>query len=369
MAKKIANLIGLVGQSCAGKNLVADFLEEKGYAVIDADKVAHTVLQEQSEAVIARFSTYAEKQSLRLRTQEGALNRKALGVLLFSDAALLAEHEAFILPKIEARVRSLINTALTEQPNRPVILNAPTLHKTSLTPECSFILYIKAPFFIRLIRGKKTGCYSALSAHCPFFTAKRFLCSIPFTKCRYCKRGKCSFRTVFTEKNRADTARKGFLRKTMEQKKILWVILSVSLFVLIIFGIALFLYSPSRNSATALAGGETVPYETTTTSTNVDPDLWARDPDRVAGLDRNAPAAAGNIINLNNLNIISTDGQSGQTNGIDVSDLTVQAGDADVSGLPKELAAQIGIDTAPEQPEEQPVSEKKEEAPSSPKQL
>ena len=149
----------------------------------------------------------------------------------------------------------------------------------------------------------------------------------------------------------------------MEQKKILWVILSVSLFVLIIFGIALFLYSPSRNSATALAGGETVPYETAGTSANVDPDLWARDPDRVAGLDRTAPAAAGNIINLNNLNIISTDGQSDQTNGIDVSDLTVQAGTADVSGLPKELAEQIGIDTAPEQPEERAASTKKEEPP------
>ena len=155
MTKKTPNLIGLVGQSCAGKNMVADFLEEKGYAVIDADKVAHTVLQEQSDAVIARFSPYAEKQGLRLRAQDGALDRKALSVLLFSDPALLAEHEAFILPKIEARIRSLINTALTEQPNRPVVLNAPTLHKTSLTPECSFILYIKAPFFIRLIRGKK----------------------------------------------------------------------------------------------------------------------------------------------------------------------------------------------------------------------
>ena len=59
MPQKIANLIGLAGQSCAGKNLVAKFLEEKGYAVIDADRVAHTVLQEQSEAVIARFSPYA----------------------------------------------------------------------------------------------------------------------------------------------------------------------------------------------------------------------------------------------------------------------------------------------------------------------
>ena len=155
MTKKTPNLIGLVGQSCAGKNMVADFLEEKGYAVIDADKVAHTVLQEQSDAVTARFSPYAEKQGLRLRAQDGALDRKALSVLLFSDSALLAEHEAFILPKIEARIRSLINTAVIEQPNRPIVLNAPTLHKTSLTPECSFILYIKAPFFIRLIRGKK----------------------------------------------------------------------------------------------------------------------------------------------------------------------------------------------------------------------
>ena len=149
----------------------------------------------------------------------------------------------------------------------------------------------------------------------------------------------------------------------MEQKKILWVILSVSLFVLIIFGIALFLYSPSRNSATAQAGGETVPYETAGTSAAVDPDLWAREPDRVAGLDRNAPAAAGNIINLNNLNIISPDGQNGQANGIDVSELTAQAGTAEVSGLPKDLAAQIGIDTTPEQPEVQSTPAKKEAAP------
>ena len=148
----------------------------------------------------------------------------------------------------------------------------------------------------------------------------------------------------------------------MEQKKILWVILSVSLFVLIIFGIALFLYSPSRNSAMAQAGGETIPYETAGTAANVDPDLWARDPDRVSGLDRDAPSAAGNIINLNNVNIVSTDGQSAQTSGIDVSDLTVQAGTSEVSGLPRELAEQIGIEPASEHPEERPAAAKKDEA-------
>ena len=174
MAQKLANLIGLAGQSCAGKNIVADFLEEKGYAVIDADKVAHTVLQEQSEAVITRFSPHAAKRGLHLRGQDGLLDRRALSILLFSEPALLAEHESFILPKIEARIRSFIENALTEQPNRPVVLNAPTLHKTSLTSACSFILYIKAPFFIRLIRGKKRDNLSFFRLIARFLQQKDF---------------------------------------------------------------------------------------------------------------------------------------------------------------------------------------------------
>lgn len=142
----------------------------------------------------------------------------------------------------------------------------------------------------------------------------------------------------------------------MEQKKILWVILSISLFMLIIFGIALFLYSPSRNSAIALAGGETVPYEPgEDVATKVDPDRWAREPDRIAGLDKNIPPAAGNIINLNNLNIISTDGQGHQTKEIDVSDLTAQADETEDTGLPQELAEQIGINTKNDRIEEKPA--------------
>ena len=145
----------------------------------------------------------------------------------------------------------------------------------------------------------------------------------------------------------------------MEQKKILWVILSVSLFVLIIFGIALFLYSPSRNSATAQPGGETIPYEASgTPNPGYDPDSWARDPEKVAGLDTTAPAASGNIINLNNLNIISTDGQA---KNIDVSDLTTQTGADEAAGLPKELAEQIGIEPEPEAKAEPPVIKEEEQ--------
>ena len=155
MDPKKNKLIGLAGQSCAGKNVVADFLAEKGFYIIDADMVAHQVLQEEQHTLLTFFSNDAEKKGLVLQQQDGMLDRKALSALLFADPALLAAHEAFILPKIEDRIRSLIHAANAAQPERPIVLNAPTLHKTHLVPECSFILYITAPFLLRLIRAKK----------------------------------------------------------------------------------------------------------------------------------------------------------------------------------------------------------------------
>ncbi len=155
MNQKKSYLIGLAGQSCAGKNVVADILAERGFFVIDADAVAHTVLEERQTEVIQRFLSRAEVRGIRLCSPNGILDRNALASLLFTDHALLAEHESFILPHIEHYIRILVREAHTAQPERPIVLNAPTLHKTSLTEECSFIFYIIAPFLVRLIRGKK----------------------------------------------------------------------------------------------------------------------------------------------------------------------------------------------------------------------
>mgnify|MGYP000888928817 CR=1 FL=1 len=174
MCNRKTNIIGLAGQSCAGKNVVADFLEEKGFYVIDADVVAHAVLEDEQDAVIQRFLPAAEKNGVCLRLQNGTLDRKALGTLLFSDPLLLAEHEAFILPKIEDRIRSIMQAAAAAQAARPIVLNAPTLHKTNLIAECSFIFYITAPFFLRLIRGKKRDGLSFYRLVARFLRQKDF---------------------------------------------------------------------------------------------------------------------------------------------------------------------------------------------------
>ena len=148
-------LIGLAGQSCAGKNVAAAFLAERGFPVIDADEVTHTVIEEASQDIIAHYSADARLRGLCLETSDGHLDRRNLGVLLFSAPSLLKTYERFILPLIERRMRLLIGQVFEQAPSLPIVLNAPTLHKTALISECAFIIYIEAPYILRLLRCKK----------------------------------------------------------------------------------------------------------------------------------------------------------------------------------------------------------------------
>jgi len=137
----------------------------------------------------------------------------------------------------------------------------------------------------------------------------------------------------------------------MEQKKMLWIILSVSLFVLVIFGVALFLYSPARSHNAVYAGGERIPYEASFhDGSTVDPDQWVRNPDKVAGLDKNAVPTEENVLDLS----VAPETPHDPEQDIDVSGLTKQPR-APTSEMPKDLAEQIGI--ADRKDEKQPAKQ------------
>lgn len=147
-------LIGLSGPSCSGKNTASAILEDYGFYCIDADAVSRKVFAEHEKEILNLFQADAEKRGINLKNKKG-IDKKAFALLVFSDEELLKKHEAFILPIIEEKIWEEIKMAFTEKPERPILLNAPTLHKTSLIKKCLFILYIDAPFILRLIRAKK----------------------------------------------------------------------------------------------------------------------------------------------------------------------------------------------------------------------
>ncbi|HHU36586.1 MAG TPA: hypothetical protein GXZ47_05070 [Treponema sp.] len=112
----------------------------------------------------------------------------------------------------------------------------------------------------------------------------------------------------------------------MEQKKILWIVIAVSVFVLIIFGTAIILYSPARGVEASLQQAAAVtPAKTVAavdSATTIDPDSWVRD--KEINPESNSPIsnATGSI----NLTIVNGDNAQATYGEFDVTGLTRPSG-------------------------------------------
>lgn len=99
--------IGLVGPVGCGKSTVAAWLGEGGAVVIDADRLARTVLNPGEPALDAVFATFGD----RLRLADGSLDRAALGAIVFADPEALGRLEAIVHPAVRPLIIAAIEGA------------------------------------------------------------------------------------------------------------------------------------------------------------------------------------------------------------------------------------------------------------------
>lgn len=142
----------VTGQMAAGKNYICSQFEKEGFVSLDLDKTAHTAISLCTPQIISAFGGEAEKRGISLLNEDGSLNRRALGQIVFSSPALLAQQESIVYPKII----ELTNQFIEENRGKSVILNATVLFKTpELLSKCEKIFFVKANPIKRLIRAKK----------------------------------------------------------------------------------------------------------------------------------------------------------------------------------------------------------------------
>ncbi len=96
MAFKYA--IALTGGIATGKSTVASLLGLNGLRIIDADAIAHKLLDQNSTWVAENFGTEFVKN--------GKVDRPKLGKLVFSDKEAKAKLEAFLHPLIRQTIES-----------------------------------------------------------------------------------------------------------------------------------------------------------------------------------------------------------------------------------------------------------------------
>ena len=155
----------------AGKNAAAKLLEKRGWLCIDADALVHEAIESEADKIIRTFSQDAQKRGIDIVRQDGSIDRRSLGKLVFSDASLLAKQEAIVYPAIEKCAMQKIDSHEAKN----IALNAAVLYKTpTLMRLCRAILYVEAPFLVRLLRAKKRDG-DAVRAICKRFRAQHGL--------------------------------------------------------------------------------------------------------------------------------------------------------------------------------------------------
>ncbi|GAA7194653.1 dephospho-CoA kinase [Helicobacter pylori] len=92
----LKNAIALTGGIGTGKSTTIKILESQGYKILDADKIAHQLLQEHRFEIAQHFGSEI--------LEKGILNRKKLGVIVFQNANELKWLEDFLHPLIRERM-------------------------------------------------------------------------------------------------------------------------------------------------------------------------------------------------------------------------------------------------------------------------
>ncbi|MEJ8581299.1 dephospho-CoA kinase [Helicobacter pylori] len=88
----LKNAIALTGGIGTGKSTTIKILESQGYQILDADKIAHQLLQEHRFKIAQHFGSDILAKDI--------LNRKKLGAIVFQNANELKWLEGFLHPLI-----------------------------------------------------------------------------------------------------------------------------------------------------------------------------------------------------------------------------------------------------------------------------
>lgn len=128
-------VIGLTGKSCSGKNEAGNILARAGLEVWDLDRIAHRGLEENREAVTAVFGPDT--------------SRAAIGRIVFSDPDKRRQLEDILYPWLEKKIISWRKA----NPDGVLVINGALLHRAGFHLLCDSIIYIDAPFGVRLGRA------------------------------------------------------------------------------------------------------------------------------------------------------------------------------------------------------------------------
>ena len=144
---KKCRIIGLTGQSGAGKSTVAGFLDQNGFYVINADLLVRKIYESGSPCLKTIAAVFGED----IITENGTPDRKLLAERAFSSRENTALLSSIVHPFVTAELfaeikKSAVNGVTT------IVYDAPQLFESNADVICDEIISVTAEKSVRLER-------------------------------------------------------------------------------------------------------------------------------------------------------------------------------------------------------------------------
>ncbi len=137
-------VVGITGQTGAGKSTICSILKEKGAAVIDADRVAREIVKPGSPAL----KELAEIFGADIIDENGVLIRRRLAERAFADRKSTDRLNAVTHPYIISKTKEYIENFRNKHYN-VIVFDAPQLFESGGDAMCDRIIAVTAPEEIR----------------------------------------------------------------------------------------------------------------------------------------------------------------------------------------------------------------------------
>jgi dephospho-CoA kinase len=145
-------IIGILGGIGSGKSTVASEFAKLGCKVIDADKIAHELLERPD--VVKKVQASFGQTALN---SQGKIDRVKLAEMVFEDPAKLSALNKLIHPLVLARTEELIREYSGQNEVKAIILDMPLLVEVGWDKKCDKLVFVDCRPDLRLKRAQKTG--------------------------------------------------------------------------------------------------------------------------------------------------------------------------------------------------------------------
>ncbi len=151
MIQNDSKVIGLTGGTGCGKTTICSILEKHNAYIIDADKIAHSVIKKGEKAYFEIISYFG----IDILDNSEQINRKKLGEIVFSDKEKLDYLNQITHKYIIKKIINEIDDIKAKNIYKYIVIDAPLLIETNLHKIVDTVWIVHCSLKTRLKRLKK----------------------------------------------------------------------------------------------------------------------------------------------------------------------------------------------------------------------